>query len=92
MDGQIQYREFASALRGFRKTLTGIEATADSPGGLVRATTDAHGRLLELELDRRIYRATDSRALAATIAMTVHAAAEAARAEIERIAGELFSR
>ncbi|WP_344868702.1 YbaB/EbfC family nucleoid-associated protein [Amycolatopsis ultiminotia] len=92
MDGNRQYREFTSALHRVRAALAEIEATADSPDGLVRATTDAHGRLLDLELDRRIYRSTDSGALTGTITATVQAAAEAAEAEIERITGELFAR
>ncbi|MGH9059910.1 MAG: YbaB/EbfC family nucleoid-associated protein [Acidimicrobiales bacterium] len=91
MDGQPRYHEFASALREIRTALTEIRSTADSPDGLIRATTDGHGRLLELELDSRIYRTTDSRALTAAITATVHAAAEAAEAEIARIGRQLLA-
>jgi DNA-binding protein YbaB len=91
VDGQLQYRELASALREIRDALTEIRGIADSPDGLIRATTDAHGRLLELELDPRIYRSADSQALTTAITDTVRAAAEAAEAEIERLGGKLLT-
>ena len=89
VDGHL--RELASALREIRDALTEIRAIADSPDGLIRATTDGHGRLLELELDPRIYRAGDSQALTTAITATVHAAAEAAEAEIARIGDKLLT-
>ncbi|WP_328605805.1 YbaB/EbfC family nucleoid-associated protein [Amycolatopsis sp. NBC_00345] len=91
MDGQLRYRELASALREIRDALAEIRSIADSPDGLIRATTDGHGRLLELELDPRIYRTTDSQALTTAITDTVRAAAEAAEAEIARIGGKLLT-
>lgn len=91
MDGQLRYHELASALREIRDALAEIRSIADSPDGLISATTDGHGRLLELELDPRVYRTTDSQALTTAIADTVRAAAEAAEAEIARIGGKLLA-
>jgi DNA-binding protein YbaB len=91
VDGQLRYHELASALREIRDALAEIRSIADSPDGLISATTDGHGRLLELELDPRVYRTTDSQALTTAIADTVRAAAEAAEAEIARIGGKLLA-
>jgi DNA-binding protein YbaB len=91
VDGQLRYHELASALREIRDALAEIRSIADSPDGLISATTDGHGRLLELELDPRVYRTTDSQALTTAIADTVRAAAEAAEAEIARIGDKLLT-
>ncbi|WP_163572785.1 YbaB/EbfC family nucleoid-associated protein [Fodinicola feengrottensis] len=55
-----------------------MEATAESPDGLVAATVNSSGDVVELELDDRVYRTSDSAALAAAITQTIRAAASIA--------------
>jgi len=58
-------------LRVARREIAEVEATADSPDGLVTATVNGGGELVELDLDPRIYREHDTRALAARIRAAV---------------------
>ncbi|WP_163567586.1 YbaB/EbfC family nucleoid-associated protein [Fodinicola feengrottensis] len=46
--------------------------------GLVAATVNSSGDVVELELDDRVYRTSDSAALAAAITQTIRAAASIA--------------
>lgn len=63
-----------------RRAFQDIAETAYSSDGLVGATVDANGDLTELVLDPRIYRTTDSAALAGTITATIKEAVSAATA------------
>jgi DNA-binding protein YbaB len=56
-----------------------IESAATSPDGLITATVDGRGRLLDLWLDERIYRTQDSRAFARVVIDTIRTAAEASQ-------------
>jgi len=67
-----------AALAATVRGLDTMRAEATSDDGLVSATVDGRGRLVELYLDDRVLRTTDSRALAATILDTVRAAARSA--------------
>lgn len=60
-----------------------VRVTETSDDGLVSATTDGYGRLHDLTLHPRIYRTTDSRALARTIAGTVSRAGQLARDQVQ---------
>ncbi len=82
--------DIANRLRTLRDEAAKMSATADSPDGLVRATVNARGELLELELDERIYRTADSVALAATINATIQSAATLLEADLAVRSGELF--
>ncbi|SHN75413.1 YbaB/EbfC family nucleoid-associated protein [Cryptosporangium aurantiacum] len=62
-----------------------VTGTAWSRDGLVKAVVGPRGHLLELELDPRIYRNPNSKALAATIAATVREATEDALAQTGKI-------
>jgi len=53
-----------------------LTGTAWSPDGLIKAVVGPRGHLLELELDPRVYRNPNSKALSATIVSTVRAATE----------------
>ncbi|HEX2132309.1 MAG TPA: YbaB/EbfC family nucleoid-associated protein [Actinophytocola sp.] len=64
-----------TALQAVVRELDSIHAEETSPDGLVTATVDGRGRLVELYLDTRVFRTTDSRALAAAILDTVRRAA-----------------
>ena len=56
-----------------------VEVTRESWDGLVAATVGAQGELVALDIDPRVYRHPDARALADTIVETVQAATAAVR-------------
>ena len=53
---QDQYRQMAEDIRAMRRQLTEIRATAASEDGLIRATVDGAGVLVDLRLDPRVHR------------------------------------
>jgi DNA-binding protein YbaB len=71
-----EYERMAEDIRSMKKRLAEIRATAESEDGLISATVGGTGRLLELWLDPRVYRAPDSVALARAITDTLHQATE----------------
>jgi DNA-binding protein YbaB len=79
-DAWSEYERLRETLVTLRRSLEEVSETAYSPDGLVGATVGARGELIELTLDPRIYRTTDSTALAATIIATVREAVSAATA------------
>jgi DNA-binding protein YbaB len=72
------YERLRESLATLRQNVQEVTETAYSLDGLVRATVDAQGQLTELALDPRIYRTTDSAALAETITATIREAVAAA--------------
>ncbi|UJW32041.1 YbaB/EbfC family nucleoid-associated protein [Saccharothrix sp. AJ9571] len=68
---KADYERLRDDLLEIREKIAGIEASADSPDGLVSATVAGRGELSELYLDPRIYRTHDSKALAASIVDTI---------------------
>lgn len=83
-----RFAQLADEIRGIQRELAEVVEEAESPDGLVVARVDARGDLLDLRLDPRIYRDTDSTALARTIAQTCRAA----RAKADKRAFELTIR
>jgi DNA-binding protein YbaB len=83
-------RRLADRVRRVRREVERIEAIADSPDGLVRATVGGHGQIVELDLNPRIFRDQDSRALADTIAGTIQSAQHAVEREISRLSREVL--
>lgn len=78
------YVRLAAEFRRLRELRANSRATACSDDGLVEATVDAAGRLVDLRLDPRVHRNPDSAALARTVLDTVSAAnREAARSAFE---------
>ncbi|PXY25868.1 hypothetical protein DI005_06895 [Prauserella sp. PE36] len=71
---KADYERLRDDLLRIRQRIADIEATADSPDGLISATVVGRGELSELYLDPRIYRTTDSKALAASIVDTIREA------------------
>lgn len=53
-----------------------VTGTAWSPDRLIKAVVGPRGQLLELEIDPRVYRTPNSKALAASIVATVRAAVD----------------
>jgi DNA-binding protein YbaB len=69
-------------LLALRERVDVVTATAESDDGLIRATVNGRGGLLELELDARIYRVPDSRQLAARVTRAVRDAIDDVRARV----------
>lgn len=59
-----------------------LQASATSPDGLITATVDSRGSLIELELDPRIYRRPNSVELAELIVATTRAASDAVAEQV----------
>ncbi|MEU6642741.1 YbaB/EbfC family nucleoid-associated protein [Saccharomonospora sp. NPDC046836] len=82
------YEKLRDDLLEIRTRIADIEATADSPDGLISATVVGRGELAELYLDPRIYRATDSKALAESIVDTIKDAVARSREDLFEITRE----
>ncbi|QUH03938.1 YbaB/EbfC family nucleoid-associated protein [Saccharopolyspora erythraea] len=82
---RADYERLRDDLLDIRTRIADIEATADSPDGLVSATVVGRGELSELYLDPRIYRTKDSKALASSIVDTIKDAVEQSREQLFEI-------
>lgn len=82
----LDLRAWRGRLLALRERIPGVTATAESDDGLIIATVGGMGRLLDLRIDVRVYRASDSRRLAERITGVVREATRVARA---RIAAEM---
>lgn len=69
-----------------------VQVTEKSRDGLISVTVGARGELVRLDIDPRIYRRPDSRALADTIAATIKAAAATAQERVLEIFEPLVGR
>ncbi|MFD1151582.1 YbaB/EbfC family nucleoid-associated protein [Saccharothrix hoggarensis] len=78
----IDHEAERRALVARREAADVIRETAESDDGLVAATADVRGRLLDLSLHQAIHRWPDSRRLADAIVATTRRAAERARARL----------
>ncbi|MGW6282660.1 YbaB/EbfC family nucleoid-associated protein [Kribbella sp. NPDC055071] len=65
-----------------QRALDEVRGEAESADGLVHATTNGRGELIDLFLDPRIYRTADAGALAADIRSTIRAAVVQAQADV----------
>lgn len=87
-----EYERIGEQVRALRDGIVEVRATAYSDDGLITAVVGGRGNLLELELDPRIYRDQDARALADAIRATVRDAEEQAGQEAGRLAEGLLPR
>lgn len=62
-----------------------VTGTAWSDDRLIKAVVGPRGQLVELEIDPRVYRTPNSKALAASIISTIRAAVDDATAQIKTI-------
>lgn len=69
-----------------------VSITESSADGLVKVTVDPRGSLLALDLDPRIYRRPDARALAESIIETIRAATEVAQERVLDIFEQVIPR
>lgn len=81
----VGHERLAKRVLAMRDGIDDIEITESSPDGLITAVVTGRGKLVELELDPRIYRDQNADALAGTIMATVQAATD----EAERKAAQL---
>jgi DNA-binding protein YbaB len=82
-------RCLADHVRRMRGEVERVQAAAESPDGLIRATVAGHGEVLELNLNPRILRVTDSRVLADVVTSTIRDAQQAVNREISRLSKEI---
>ncbi|PZS30229.1 MAG: hypothetical protein DLM58_13995 [Pseudonocardiales bacterium] len=72
-----RFEQLQTELIDLQRSIRELSETAYSRDGLVSATVGSRGELQDLVLDARIYRTTDAKALATTIAETIWAATQA---------------
>lgn len=80
-----QYQRLRSGMDDIQRRLAELQVSADSEDGLIRATVGPRGQLLDLRLDRRIYRDMDAAELGRRIVATVDKAASKAATEVEQL-------
>jgi len=80
-----QYARLRSDMDDLQRRLAALRVSFESDDGLVRATVGPRGQLVDLSLDRRIFREADSDRLARTIVATVQAASAQTAGQIEEM-------
>jgi DNA-binding protein YbaB len=73
-----------------QRQLSAVIATATSDDGLVTVTVGPNGRVVDVEIDPRIYRRPDSRRLGETITATIQVAAAAAADDVRELCRPYF--
>lgn len=76
-------------IRAAQGEIEAIHETAHSPDGLVAATVSGSGRILELDLNPRIYRHHDTQALSRQILAAVDEATAHAQRQVTEVIGRL---
>jgi DNA-binding protein YbaB len=74
LENYLDYRTRRADLLALRAALPDIRESAYSDDGLIGVTLGGRGEIVDLLLDERLYRVTDSRRLAGNIGATVRAA------------------
>lgn len=87
---EIEYERMRGNVLRLRERIDDIRETAESDDGTVTVTVDGRGRFVDLRLDARMYRTSDSRALAEDIVETVSHATDLARNRVAEIAREVL--
>jgi DNA-binding protein YbaB len=83
-----QTRRLVDDVAGLQEELRSLTVTASSPDHLVTVVVSPPGRLVDLEIDPRVYRDPNSAALAAAIRSVI----ERAQAEVARREAEIRAR
>ncbi|NKE63808.1 YbaB/EbfC family nucleoid-associated protein [Lentzea sp. PSKA42] len=63
----VQFDRLAAEIRAIQRELAEVVEVAESDDGLIVATVNARGDLMDLELDPRLFRHPDSKALSEAI-------------------------
>lgn len=69
-------RRATADLPDLQQRMLAVTGTAWSPDGMIKAVVGPRGHLLELDIDPRVLRQPNSKALSASIVQTVRAAVE----------------
>jgi DNA-binding protein YbaB len=69
-----QYQRLRSGMDDIQRKLAEMQVSAESEGGLIKATVNSRGQLAELTLDRRVYRDMDADRLGREIVAVVRTA------------------
>jgi DNA-binding protein YbaB len=80
-----QYHRLRSGMDDMQRRLAELRVSADSDDGLIRATVGPRGQLLDLRLDRRIYRDMDAAELGRRIVATVERATAQTSVQVEQL-------
>jgi DNA-binding protein YbaB len=80
-----QYRHMRDNLGAMQREMTELTATAESPGGAVRATVDYRGNLSKLEINPRAYRSLDSTTMGEQIVETAKMAARQVQERVREV-------
>jgi DNA-binding protein YbaB len=83
-----QYHRLRSGMDDMQRRLAELRVSADSDDGLIRATVGPRGQLLDLRLDRRIYRDMDAGELGRKIVATVERATAQTSEQVEQLVAD----
>lgn len=84
-DVRSQYDRLRAGMDDLQQRLATMNVTAESRDGLVRATVGPRGQLVDLKLDRAIYRIGDADELARTIVATVEKAVAQTTEQVQEL-------
>ncbi len=80
-----QYQRLRSGMDDLQQRLSTMQVSAESPDGLVRVTVGPRGQLVDLRLDRRVYREMDAEQLARTIVSITQDAVAKTTTQVEEL-------
>ena len=80
-----QYQRLRSGMDEMQRRLAELQVSAESEDGLIRATVGPRGQLIDLRLDRRIYRDMDAGELSRKIVTTTEQAAAQMAEQVQRM-------
>jgi DNA-binding protein YbaB len=80
-----QYQRLRSGMDDLQQRLAELRVSAESEDGLIRATVGPRGQLIDLRLDRRIYRDMDAAELSRKIVTTTEQAATQMAEQVQQM-------
>lgn len=80
-----QYQRLRSGMDDMQQRLAELQVSAESDDGLIRATVGPRGQLIDLRLDRRIYRDMDAGELGRKIVTTTEQAAARMAEQVQQL-------
>ena len=83
-----QYQRLRSGLDDLQDRLAEMRVSAESEDGLITATVDPRGQLVDLRLDRRVYRDMDPEQLSRAIVATAGKAAARTTEQVTELMAE----
>lgn len=83
-----RYERLRSEMEDLQRRLASLRVTATSADGMIRATVDPRGQLVELSLDRRVCGGADTEHLSRTIVAVARDAAQRTAAQVEAMMAE----